>query len=447
MIKKRLIKEKQASNSKLRVGSLFTGIGAWEKALVNLGVGFDLKFFCELDRYAEESYCGIFGEDKAKNLGDITKVDTSKIGDIDMLFYSPPCQAFSVAGKQGGFEDKRGVLFFDALKIIAAKLPKVCIMENVKGLTGKKFDAEFKEMLRSLEELGYTNSWKVLNAKDYGIPQNRERVFVFSELGGEEFEFPEGEELKLRLADMLEDEVDEKYYVSDERTRKFFENLENKIIVDKIPKGDAYKIIGSTQNPTAPGTNSRCWVHDINHNVSCLSATDYKDPKLIAEPNRSTFRIRKFTPKECFRLNTMQGGWRQPCILRYERTQYGKDIRKKYENGEVKEKIGNMRELKPREDGICNTITTVQKDNMVLVDDAKSSRFSTFRIRKLTPKECFRLQGFSDDDFEKARESLNNTFYKGKDRSSSQLYKQAGNSICVTVPMAMLREYLGLRGV
>lgn len=403
----------------MKIGTLFSGIGAWEKALIDLKIDFDLKFFCEVDKYSVKSYCSIFNEDESKNLGDITKVDVDKVDNVDVIFYSPPCQAFSVAGNQKGFEDKRGVLFFDAFRIIKAKMPKIAIMENVKGLTGKKFKEEFAEMLRCLEEIGYTNSWKVLNSKNYGIPQNRERVFVVSILNRNEFEFPEGEELKLRLKDMLEDEVDEKYYVSEEKTRKFFES--NPDLLEKME-----------------GYFEESYCLDANYWKGTTLDGFFKKKRrqLVLEPKRlGNIYGQQFGTGYAGNvgdengisptLMTMQGGGRQPHVvetrcLRYERTQYGKDIRKKYESGELKEKIGNMRVLKPREDGLCNTLSTVQKDNMLL---------EGFRIRRLTPTECFRLQGFQDADIQKCIDA---------GISNTQLYKQAGNSITVTVAKAIL---------
>ena len=206
----------------IKLGSLFTGIGAWEKALKDMTIEYDLQFFGEIDKYAIKSYCQIHNETEDKNIGDITTVDADTVPDIDMLVYSPPCQAFSVAGKMMGVEDKRGVLFFDALRVIETKQPKIAIMENVKGLTTKKFKETFESMLEELERVGYKNYWKVLNLKNYGLPQNRERVFIVSIRNDIDkgFEFPEGYDNGLRLKDMLEDEVDEKYYISQEKVEK-----------------------------------------------------------------------------------------------------------------------------------------------------------------------------------------------------------------------------------
>lgn len=208
----------------LKLISLFSGIGAFEKALENLEVPYELVNFCEFDKYAVKSYCAIHGVDESKNLGDITKVDESKLPkDIDILTYGFPCQDISIAGKQKGLIDDDGTqtrsgLFFDALRIIEATKPKIAIAENVKNLVGKKFNAQFQVVLASLESAGYNNYWKVLNAKDFGVPQNRERVFIVSirkDIDHGLFQFPEPYPLTKRLKDVLEDVVDEKYYLSE----------------------------------------------------------------------------------------------------------------------------------------------------------------------------------------------------------------------------------------
>ena len=212
----------------LKLLSLFSGIGAFEKALDNLGVDYDLINFCEFDKYASKSYCAIHGVDESKNLGDITKVDEKQLpSDIDIVTYGFPCQDISLAGKQQGmFNDDgsqtRSGLFFEALRIIEHTKPKIAIAENVKNLTSKKFNAQFQIVLASLEAAGYNNYWKVLNAKDYGIPQNRERVFIVSirkDIDHGLFEFPKAYPLKKRLKDLLEDDVDEKYYLSEKMVR------------------------------------------------------------------------------------------------------------------------------------------------------------------------------------------------------------------------------------
>ena len=196
----------------LKVFELFAGIGANTKALKNLGVEHELVGYSEFDKYASKSFASIHGVSEELNYGDVTKINTDTMPDFDLLTYGFPCQDISVAGKQAGLEgETRSSLYKEAFRIIKAKKPKYAIMENVKNLVGKKFRDKFNEMLLELEEMGYANYWKVLNAKDYGVPQNRERVFVISILGEHEpFVFPEGFDNGIRLKDILEEEVDEK---------------------------------------------------------------------------------------------------------------------------------------------------------------------------------------------------------------------------------------------
>lgn len=271
----------------MKVLSLFSGIGAFEKALDNLGVPYDLVGYCEIDKYASRSYAAIHGVDESMNLGDITKVDAKTLPmGIDLVTYGFPCQDISIAGKQRGLIDEEGKqtrsgLYFEALRIIEETQPRVAIAENVKNLTGKRFAEQFKIVLDSLEAAGYNNYWKVLNLKDFGIPQNRERVFIVSirkDVDNGTFKFPNGFPLELRLKDMLEEHVDESFYLSNDYMNRFLQSTSS----TKYPCGSAYKVLGTTKAETERmGTNSRHWVYDINDSISTLDATMYKQPKQI----------------------------------------------------------------------------------------------------------------------------------------------------------------------
>ena len=265
----------------LNVLSLFSGIGAFEKALSNLNIPYNLLAYCEIDKYASKSYSAIHGVSEDLNLHDVTKVDSLDIlDDVDFITYGFPCQDISNAGKQKGFTDEEGNrtrsgLFFEALRIIEDFEPKFAIAENVKALTSKKFTKEFKTVLESLEEAGYNNYWQVLNAKDYGIPQNRERVFIISirkdiDKG---FTFPTPIPLELRLKDLLEDEVDEKYYLS--------EDTVNKLVI-KPTEGDVRQIgyIKKSENGFQHQSNT---VYDDDGIARTLTAVDYKAPLKIKE--------------------------------------------------------------------------------------------------------------------------------------------------------------------
>lgn len=173
----------------IQLGSLFSGIGAFEEALQDLGIPYDLAFFCEIDKYATQAYCQAHDINPSKNIGDITKIDLSSLPkNLDLITYGFPCQDISTAGKGKGFvhngEQTRSGLFYNAMDIIETIEPKIAIAENVKNLVSKKFTEEFSVVLGSLSLAGYENNWKVLNSCDYGIPQNRQRVFIVSIKGG-----------------------------------------------------------------------------------------------------------------------------------------------------------------------------------------------------------------------------------------------------------------------
>ena len=178
----------------MRVVSLFSGIGAYERALENIGIDVELVNYCEILKDKSKAYSILHNVSEEKNLWDVTKIDTDKMEDFDLLVYSTPCQSFSISGKMKGLEDLRGTLFYNALEVIKAKKPKYCVMENVSNLAGKRFAKDFEAMRDSLEILGYHNYWKCINAKTF-IPQNRDRVYLVSireDIDDGSFVFPEG---------------------------------------------------------------------------------------------------------------------------------------------------------------------------------------------------------------------------------------------------------------
>ena len=272
----------------MKILSLFSGIGAFEKALNRLSMPYELVNYCEIDKYASKSYSAIHNVPESLNLWDITKVDTSKIHEkIDIITYGFPCQDISIAGKQKGLLNDndtytRSGLFFEALRIIKDTKPKVAIAENVKNLTSKKFAEQFQTVLDSLEEAGYNNYWQVLNAKDYGVPQDRKRVFIVSirkDVDTGLFKFPEPFELKLMLKDLLETKVDEKYYLSD---RFLAYCLRNNELQKK--RGNGFKFLPTDGNTIAK---------------TLRTAAGKMDDNYIIEENS---RMRKLTMLERWRL-------------------------------------------------------------------------------------------------------------------------------------------------
>jgi DNA (cytosine-5)-methyltransferase 1 len=383
----------------MKLLSLFSGIGAFEKALDRLAVPYELVNFSEIDKYAIKSYCAIHGVDESKNLGDITKVDETKLpNDIDLVTYGFPCQDISIAGKQKGLINEDGTqtrsgLFFEALRIIEATQPKVAIAENVKNLVGKKFNAQFQVVLASLESAGYNNYYKVLNAKDFGVPQNRERVFIVSirkDIDTGKFEFPHPFSLEKRLKDVLEEVVEEKYYLNDAQITS--------IVNWKAQQKPFERVLGKeSSSPT----------------LTARGAGEYHSGMIIlSQDNNDT------------------------CNMQNEIVdRFGID---KSRNNPRKLDIVNT--LTAREDrGVSNRKaegTAVCKIKQVGQRNGQGIIEPSLRIRKLTPKECFRLMGFDDESFRKA-EAVN---------SSSQLYKQAGNSIVVDVLECLLCMMIDANG-
>lgn len=396
----------------MKVLSLFSGIGAFEKALDNLGVPYELSAYCEIDKYASKSYAAIHGVSESLNLGDITKVDEKALPmDLDLVTYGFPCQDISIAGKQKGLIDEDGKhtrsgLFFEALRIIEETQPRVAIAENVKNLTGQKFKAQFELVLKSLEDAGYNNYWKVLNLKDFGIPQNRERVFIVSirkDIANGTFTFPTGFPLEKRLKDMLEESVDERYYMSG----KTIDCLTRRNEQNKQASTERVISVGNT-NPSGHGMNGN--VISEHGLSSTLTTNKGEGLKILVSAEPQVMQIGNCCPTKTRdnpnqgriydtngiapALNCMGGGNRQPCIL----------ADKSFVNGDVSKTIR------------AGGHGSVDRHSFDMVECDK-----THRIRKLTPKECFRLMGFSDQDHAKAAEVNSNT----------QLYKQAGNSIGV----------------
>lgn len=423
--------------------SLFSGIGAFEAAMKRIGIPYDVVGFSEIDKYAIRSYCAVHGIDEALNLGDITKIDVNHLpNDIDLITYGFPCQDISLAGKQKGLFNEDGTqtrsgLFFEALRIIEATKPKVAIAENVKNLVGKKFSLQFGIVLRCLEAAGYNNYWKVLNAKDYGIPQNRERVFIVSirkDVDTGTFEFPQGFPLNVALRDVLEQDVDEKFYISDVALKGFAEHARK-----QKEKGNSFHAVFKDGEDIASTLKARYYKDGSDCLIRVKEATKkgyaeaYEgDSVNLGQPNSKTRRDRvgrqaaqtlTTSPQQgvvqignCMptatrdnpnqgriyddtglspALNAMGGGGRQPFII--------DDLYKGRDQRQYDEFSPSLRS---------------ERQGLKVATGEQG-----LRIRKLTPKECWRLMGFDDSDFEKAE----------KVNSNTQLYKQAGNSIVVDV--------------
>ena len=340
----------------VRVFEAFSGVGSQRMALRNLGIDHEVVAISDVDEFTVKSYTAIHNNDKvvsqatdeemqdylekrniplnnkgvrkilkgnklrefyeacikSNNLGDISKVETQNIPDHDLFTYSFPCQDISVAGKGLGLNegsDTRSGLLWECQKVIDGKRPKYLLLENVKNLVGKKHKHNFDKWLEWLEEQGYTNYWQVLNAKDYGVPQNRERVFVVSILGEHEpYEFPEPIELELRLKDVLESEVDEKFYLSKEKSEKLISRFDLKdepFLLGGEQKNQAIKKDGVSTTLTSSMGTGGGYVPMVNR----IGGIFDKDGK--------THQAGAVWDKEGLSptLDTMQGGWRQPSVI------------------------------------------------------------------------------------------------------------------------------------
>lgn len=341
------------------------------------GHDYQLIGYCEIDKYAANAYSQIHGVSENYNLVDVTKVNTVLMDDVDLITYGFPCQDISATGKQRGFEDKdgnrtRSGLFFEALRIIEETRPLYAIAENVKALTSKKFEKEFKTVLDSLDGAGYNNYWAVLNAKDYGIPQNRERVFIVSirkdvDNGG--FKFPEKMPLNIRVKDILENSVDEKYYINTEKARQLIKKLLDKNRITGVEVCDATVNVPN--------------VRDISNAI-----ISRYDAGISNQRSWGTAVI-------------------EPPV------------------------ISTQQHAAVKNDGICTCLTEAMGaggGQIPMITDNQQNDCGGYRIRKLTPLECFRLMGFSDEEFDKI-----------KGISNTQLYKMAGNSIVVNVLEAIFK--------
>ena len=363
----------------LKLLELFGGIGACTQALKNLKIDFEIADYVEIDKYAVKSYNAI--NSTTFEPQDIKTWD--KNIDVDLIMHGSPCQDFSIAGKGAGGDlgsGTRSSLMYETLRIVEKLKPKYIIFENVKNLLSKKHKHNFESYITYLDNLGYNSYYKVLNTKDYGVPQNRERIYCVSirkDIDNYIFKFPEPEELQIKLKDLLEENVEEKYYLSD--------NIVNKILSVHIGQFDKVGI-------------------------------DLNDKKSLERDVTSTIRARydcgyeHFTPGPTgviVKNNNKQG---------YDIADVGDSINLSFPNSTTRRgRVGHQ---------VAQTIQT--SDVQGVVD-------KEIRIRKLTPKECWRLMKFDDTDFEKAE----------KVNSNTQLYKQAGNSIVVKVLEKILNNLLG----
>ena len=360
----------------IKIGSDFSGVGAFNQALMRLRIPYKEVFACDMDRYARQTFIHNYGEPEyyPENVYDREIPNES----LDIYMTSPPCQAFSLAGKRKGEEDKMGILFYNSHEFIKENKPRYLIFENVKGLLSDDKGNTFAKWVQYLggksvngnptlfpheESLPYHIYWKVLNAKDYNIPQNRERVFIIGIRDDDDnnFTWPKEMFLERRLRDVLENDVDEKYYLSEKLVSWITMHREKRDSKNNFPMDED----GVSQCVTAR-----------------YFKTGAEDPYI---------KVKSATKKG------------------YELAEIGEDSIN-FEHPDSKTRRGRV------DVGVGQTLTT----------SCNQGVHDGFRIRKLTSRECFRLMDFPD------------TF--SWPVSDTQAYKQAGNSICVGVLASIISK-------
>ena len=370
---------------------LFAGIGGFRLGMES--AGHECIGFCEIDKFARASYKAIHDTKGEIELHDITAVSDEsirRIGRVDIICGGFPCQAFSIAGNRRGFEDTRGTLFFEIARFASILRPKYLLLENVKGLLNHDGGATFETILGALDELGYNVEWQILNSKDFGVPQNRERVFVIGHLRGEctRRVFPLSK--SCQQANSIK-----KQYSNTITTRYGNSQGAGAYIVES--KSQKVRSIGNI-HPSGNGMNGE--VYESTGLAPTLTTNKGEGVKIIQRAHGYN-----------------QGGEHDiaPTLTSnsYQENNLVKVV--DFYNKITKDEVGTLTS--------SGGGSTVRAGSFGITDG--------YRIRKLTPRECWRLQGFPDWAFDKAQEV----------NSNSQLYKQAGNSVTVNVIAAIAKEF------
>jgi DNA (cytosine-5)-methyltransferase 1 len=369
------------TNAEIRVGTLFSGIGAIEHALDRLKLKHTIVFASDIDDHVKKSYFANYKIDEEHWHPDVTKFNAKKYRNkVDLLVGGSPCQAFSMVGKRLGLEDIRGTLFYDFARIVNETKPKVFIYENVKGLTNHDNGRTWQVVQEVFEDLGYKIFSKLLNSKDFGIPQHRERIFVVGFKNNKtEFDFPVAIPLEYKMQDFLEDFTDTKYYLK-EKGIKFVTSSKN--------KNKRYTQINGSVMLCQKANQQFNWHGDFVFEKSKKS--DF---------NEFVFDVN--TVEEKYYLSTKVRNYVLAGGTKNFKTSIKTDL------DVARPLLQSMHKM--HRAGVDNYVT-----------------HNKGKIRKLTPRECLRLMGFRD------------TFKI--EVSDTQMYRQAGNSIVVDVLIALLKQ-------
>lgn len=371
----------------LRVVSLFSGIGGFEQG-IEMAVGkenYEVVFSSEIDRFASVGYKALYGHTPN---GDIRQVDEHDIPDHDLLVAGFPCQQFSIAGQRLGFKDEtKGTLFFEIARILEAKKPRYILLENVKGLVNHDKGKTFEIIKGRLRDLGYTIHYKILNSKGFGLAQNRERIFIVGKYNHPEFSyvFPEEKSVSVKIKDILEDFVEDNYFASEEYHQRFVHKEKHNDIIQK----------GYIDNPYKD--KDKYCVDSDEGIARCLTVGNARDIKIMTKK---------------------------------------KYILSDYAQGKIKERLGDKEGTVYNYyndivyDDYTGTLTTCtgswtgKTGFVVLEEDC---------IRKITPLECLRLQGFKEETYQTLRNA---------GISNTQIYKQSGNAVSPPVIKAIIENLI-----
>lgn len=366
-------------NRVIKLATMFSGIGAIEFALSRLGLKYEIMFASDNDNFVKQSYFANYNIDNWYD--DVHNINGELYKDnIDLLVGGSPCQSFSMVGKRKGLNDTRGTLFYEFARVVKESKPKIFIYENVKGLVNHDKGNTFNTIKATFDELGYKYYYKLLNAKNYGIPQHRERIFVVGFKNCNiNFEFPEQLELKHTMQDFLEDYIDSKYYLK-EKVVKFVTSSKNRL--------KRYTQINGKIALCQKANQQFNWHGDF-----------------IFEN-----QLRQEFDEFIFDVNTVEEKYYLSDKLKnYVLSPGTKNFKTKIET--------DLNIARP-------ILQTIHKMHRAGVDNYVTHNKG--RIRKLTPRECLRLMGFGDE-FKQVV-------------SDTQMYRQAGNSIVVNVLIAILRQ-------
>ncbi len=373
----------------IRYLDMFSGIGGFRLAFDN--AGFKSIGFCEIDPYSRSLYKAYFNIDGELEIHDATKIKPEDLPDFDILVGGFPCQAFSIAGKRRGFNDTRGTLFFDIARILSYKKPQYFLLENVKGLLSHNSGRTFAAIIKILTNIGYRVEWQLLNSKFFGVPQNRERVFIVGCFGGK-----------------CAGKIFPLTGVSSENSGKIGKPERHPLSKGESQGNRVYSTDGTSSCLTSQGggQGGKTGLYFINK----PRFNQYKASDIV-----ETLKVAGDTPLISTNIMRVRNGTKKG----FEEAQVGDGINLSYPQSKTRRgRVGKK---------VSQTLDTHCQMGTI------SGTIDGYRIRRLTPLECFRLQGFPDDMVQKARDLK---------LSDNRLYKMAGNAVTVHVVETIARKIM-----